>query len=190
MAIFNVINTNDSGSGSLRDAITQANTTAGADSIVFTGSVFSDTTPDTITLTSLLPIINDDLTITGTGTNLLTLSGDANGNATNDAGDVRLLFVNQGTVTLSSLTLTNGRGVGGNGGGNGGGGGGFSSNLFQPNVAFKDAKQIVLDEFEKQYLSALLDRNKGNITRSAQEAGLDALPSARAAQAATTSPPA
>jgi transcriptional regulator with GAF, ATPase, and Fis domain len=48
----------------------------------------------------------------------------------------------------------------------------FSSALLQPGVSFKDAKQQVLDDFERIYLTELLNRNKGNITRSAQEAGL------------------
>ena len=52
------------------------------------------------------------------------------------------------------------------------GGGGVDPCLLQPNVLFKDAKQEILDEFERAYLSALMERNKGNITRSAQEAGL------------------
>jgi transcriptional regulator with GAF, ATPase, and Fis domain len=37
---------------------------------------------------------------------------------------------------------------------------------------FKEAKQRVVDAFELQYLKALLERHDGNITRSAQEAGL------------------
>jgi len=41
-----------------------------------------------------------------------------------------------------------------------------------PGLDFKEAKQKVVDAFEAQYLKALLDRHEGNITRSAQEAGL------------------
>ena len=44
-----------------------------------------------------------------------------------------------------------------------------------PQVAgldFKESKQRVVDAFEQQYLKVLLDRHDGNITRSAQEAGL------------------
>ena len=37
---------------------------------------------------------------------------------------------------------------------------------------FKDAKQRIVDQFEIAFLSALLEKHKGNITRSAQEAGL------------------
>ena len=50
--------------------------------------------------------------------------------------------------------------------------GGFSPTLIEGDVTFKDAKQQVLEEFERLYLRELLQRNKGNITRSAQEAGL------------------
>ena len=52
------------------------------------------------------------------------------------------------------------------------GGSGFDPALFEAGQNFKDAKQVVLDQFEQVYLAALLDRNKGNITRSAHEAGL------------------
>jgi transcriptional regulator with GAF, ATPase, and Fis domain len=45
-------------------------------------------------------------------------------------------------------------------------------NLLLPGVSFKEAKQKVLDLFESKYLAALLERNKGNVTRSAHEAGL------------------
>ncbi|HEY7955864.1 MAG TPA: sigma 54-interacting transcriptional regulator [Polyangia bacterium] len=41
-----------------------------------------------------------------------------------------------------------------------------------PGLDFKEAKQRVVDVFEAAYLKALLERHDGNITRSAQEAGL------------------
>jgi DNA-binding NtrC family response regulator len=47
--------------------------------------------------------------------------------------------------------------------------GGFE---LQPGVEFKDAKQRVVDAFERAYLTDLLKRHAGNITRAAQEAGL------------------
>jgi transcriptional regulator with GAF, ATPase, and Fis domain len=53
-----------------------------------------------------------------------------------------------------------------------GGTGGVNPALLGPGVTFKDGKQQVLDEFERLYLTELLNRNKGNITRSAHEAGL------------------
>ncbi|HVZ32461.1 MAG TPA: sigma 54-interacting transcriptional regulator, partial [Polyangiaceae bacterium] len=39
-------------------------------------------------------------------------------------------------------------------------------------LPFKEAKQRVIDHFEAAYLRALLDRHSGNVTRSAQAAGL------------------
>jgi transcriptional regulator with GAF, ATPase, and Fis domain len=41
-----------------------------------------------------------------------------------------------------------------------------------PGLDFKEAKQRVVDQFEVAYLKQLLERHDGNITRSAQEAGL------------------
>jgi DNA-binding NtrC family response regulator len=48
----------------------------------------------------------------------------------------------------------------------------FDPQLLKPGLGFKQAKQTVVDAFEAAYLQALLIRNDGNITRSAQEAGL------------------
>ena len=48
----------------------------------------------------------------------------------------------------------------------------FDASLMKPGLGFKEAKQSVVDAFESAYLGALLKRNEGNITRSAQEAGL------------------
>ena len=72
---FVVTNTNDSGSGSLRQAILNANATVGADTITFAG-VFTDATPDIITLTSGKLTINNDITILGTGASNLIVSGN------------------------------------------------------------------------------------------------------------------
>ncbi|WP_298909109.1 DUF4347 domain-containing protein [uncultured Nostoc sp.] len=70
-----VTNTNDSGAGSLRQAILNANATVGADTITFAG-VFTDATPDIITLISGKLTITNDLTILGTGVSNLTISGN------------------------------------------------------------------------------------------------------------------
>ncbi|QFS47669.1 hypothetical protein GXM_05161 [Nostoc sphaeroides CCNUC1] len=70
-----VTNTNDSGSGSLRQAILNANATVGTDTITFAG-VFTDATPDIITLTSGKLTITDDITILGTGASNLIVSGN------------------------------------------------------------------------------------------------------------------
>ncbi|WP_153797762.1 T9SS type A sorting domain-containing protein [Foetidibacter luteolus] len=61
-ATYNVTNTNDAGAGSLRQAITDANSNAGADIINFN---IAGTGPFTITLSSLLPIITGPTTING-----------------------------------------------------------------------------------------------------------------------------
>ena len=67
-ATFTVSNLSDSGAGSLRQAILDANATTGADTITFG-------VDGTITLASSLPAINDDLTIDGNGQNV-TISGN------------------------------------------------------------------------------------------------------------------
>ena len=48
----------------------------------------------------------------------------------------------------------------------------FDAALLKAGLGFKQAKQSVVDAFEIAYLTALMSRNDGNITRSAQEAGL------------------
>ncbi|MEH2401731.1 DUF4347 domain-containing protein [Nostoc sp.] len=70
-----VTNTNDSGAGSLRQAILNANATLGADTITFAG-LFTDATPDIITLTSGKLTITNDITILGTGASNVTISGN------------------------------------------------------------------------------------------------------------------
>jgi hypothetical protein len=57
-----VTSTADSGAGSLRAAITTAETTPDDDTIVFDGSVFTSGTLHTITLASTLPTITKDNT--------------------------------------------------------------------------------------------------------------------------------
>ncbi|HEX3129596.1 MAG TPA: IPTL-CTERM sorting domain-containing protein [Thermoanaerobaculia bacterium] len=87
----------DSGPGSLRQAVLDANSATGADEVVFTVS-------GTITLTSGEVAITDDLTIVGPGPGTLTVSGN---------GQSRIFNVDDGAdgaidVTLSGLTLTRG----------------------------------------------------------------------------------
>ncbi|GET43525.1 DUF4347 domain-containing protein [Microseira wollei] len=99
---FVVTNTNDSREGSLRQAIVNANASAGANTITFGGSVFTDATPDVITLTTGQLTLSDNTTILGTGANNLTISG-------NNAS--RVFEINSGvTATLNDLTVTNGNG--------------------------------------------------------------------------------
>ena len=90
---------------SLRDAIGLANSYGSGD-ISFASSITS--TPSTITLTSALPAITGNVTITGPGANLLTVSG---GNSSL-VGSV--FVVNSGvTASLSGLTIANGNSPGG-----------------------------------------------------------------------------
>ncbi|MEI6684524.1 MAG: choice-of-anchor Q domain-containing protein, partial [Planctomycetota bacterium] len=83
-AIYRVVNNFDAGTGSLRDAITLANANTGPDIIDFniTGGVTGAV--QTITLTTALPVITDQVTINGTtqlGYSANTLSVGAGNNA-------------------------------------------------------------------------------------------------------------
>ena len=91
---FTVSSLNDSGVGSLRQAMLDADGSAGADTIDFSVS-------GTIVLASALPDIEvDELTIDGSGQSV-TISGD---NA------VRPFSVDTGaSLTLENLTVTDGR---------------------------------------------------------------------------------
>ncbi|OYD95339.1 hypothetical protein CDG76_10195 [Nostoc sp. 'Peltigera membranacea cyanobiont' 210A] len=107
LAIFTVNNTGDADDGdanngvtTLREAINLANATAGDDAIAF-GDVFSDTTPDTITLTSGQLTITDDLTILGTGASKLTVSG-------NNASKVFEIAGLGRDVSIDGLKIANG----------------------------------------------------------------------------------
>jgi hypothetical protein len=99
-ATYTVANTNDSGPGSLRQAILDANASSGvADTIDFDLSLSG---PQTITLASQLPTITDGagLTIDG-GSADITLSGN---------NVVRVFEVASGAeLTLNNLTVANGR---------------------------------------------------------------------------------
>lgn len=102
-ASFVVRNLNDSGKGSLRQAISDANASAGPDTITFSVS-------GTILLSSTLPTITDaaGLTIDGTGRSI-TISGN---------GAVRVMFVYTGAVlALNNLTIADGNAGYSDGGG-------------------------------------------------------------------------
>lgn len=103
---FTVTNTNDSGAGSLRQAILDANAATGVDAINFDAGVFS--TPQTITLTGGELLItnssNSTVIITGPGANLLTVSG-------NNASRI-FMILDTPVVSISGMTLTGGNGVG------------------------------------------------------------------------------
>ena len=101
------MNTNDSGAGSLRQAILDANAAAGADTINFQAGLTG-----TITSTTTIMAINGPVTINGPGAGILSISG----------ANTRTIFNTAGTaagqpIQISGLTLTAGRtATGGNGG--------------------------------------------------------------------------
>ncbi|HKQ04322.1 MAG TPA: HYR domain-containing protein [Blastocatellia bacterium] len=99
-----VTNRDDSGEGSLRQAIMDANANPGPDTIEFDKSAWG-----TITLTSGELLITDDLTITGPGPFTLTISGNHQS---------RIFEIgSSATVDISGLTISDGGLAGVNGGG-------------------------------------------------------------------------
>ncbi len=95
------------GNLSLREAVRLSNTAPGADTITF-GGLFTDATPDTISLAGSQLRLTDNVTIIGSGAALLTI--DAN-NAS------RIFEIDTATtVTLSRMTFTGGRVTEDNGG--------------------------------------------------------------------------
>jgi hypothetical protein len=104
LTTFHVTTLTDGVAGSLRDAVSQANTHAGADTIVFGPGLTG-----TIALNDGELNITDDLTIRGPGAANLTVSGNHLS---------RVLKVEAGeTVKISGLTIAGGDAGGGNGGG-------------------------------------------------------------------------
>ncbi len=107
-ATFTVTNTNDSGAGSLRQAIETANTDAAADTILFQSGLSG-----TITLTSGQLDISESVTITGPGAANLAVSG-------NNASRVFYIWSGEDSdvldVEISGLTVTGGATVGSGGG--------------------------------------------------------------------------
>jgi hypothetical protein len=89
---FKVLNDHDSGASSLRQAVLDANAMAGADTIVFSKSVHD------IVLTTGELAITDDLTILGSPQ--LRISG---------SNTSRIFDITTGAVSLSGLTITQGR---------------------------------------------------------------------------------
>jgi hypothetical protein len=90
-AIITVVNNNDSGAGSLRAAVASASP---GDTIVFAPI------PSPITLTSGEIVIGQNLTITGPGAGVLTVSVAGKSS--------RVFDVTTGTVTISNLTISGG----------------------------------------------------------------------------------
>lgn len=88
----------------LREAITGANSLAGADVITFASALTSGG-PATITLLSALPNLASEITITGPGSSLLTVQRSTAGGTPS----FRIFTIDFSTVSISGLTLTNGR---------------------------------------------------------------------------------
>ncbi|MFN5515705.1 MAG: hypothetical protein ACK5CA_13450, partial [Cyanobacteriota bacterium] len=119
MATFTITQTTDNGlgdtAGTLSYAIFQANQLAGDDAIVLNNDV-------RLTGAVVIPsFIDSNITLNGNG---FSLSGDVNNNGINDLGDTRPLFIKSGIISISNLTITNGRTQGENGSGGGAGMGG------------------------------------------------------------------
>jgi hypothetical protein len=89
-----VVNTDDGGAGSLRQAITDANDNPGADIIEFAPQV-----KGTIGLTSGELVIDDELTINGPGQGKLTVSG---------RGESRVFDIVDTTVAIDKLKIADG----------------------------------------------------------------------------------
>ncbi len=100
-ATFTVTNTNDSGTGSLRQAVMQANSTAGRDDIVFSSSVTGS-----IKLTSGHITITDKVNIQGPGASALKIVGNEPYYGAFRI-EPRSDAANLGTVNISDLTVQN-----------------------------------------------------------------------------------
>src|SRR5262245_42952405 len=97
---FTVLNLNDSGADSLRQAIRDANAAPGADAIAFAAGLSG-----TLNLSSGEMSVTDDLTIGGPGASQLTVSG-------NDLSRVFSISGSSTDVAISGLTIADGRATG------------------------------------------------------------------------------
>ena len=98
-ATFTVANTADSGAGSLRQAIADADAAASDDVIRFDAGVFDIARTIALTSGELTITGKGKLIINGTNANLLTVGG---------SGNSRVLRVAGGDVTMADLTVTDG----------------------------------------------------------------------------------
>ena len=112
---FTVSNTNDSGTGSLRQAILSANADATATAAAPHQINFTVPNGSTITVVSPFLVITNHVSINGLGVANLTISG---------GGTSRIFWIQNGTIIIQNLTLANGYAKGGDGSGGGMGAGG------------------------------------------------------------------
>jgi hypothetical protein len=150
MANFTVTTTADSGAGSLRQAILDANANGVADTIDFDASLAGQT----ITLTSGQLEITDDVTITGD------IDGDRKADITISGNNAsRIFYISTATadVTLRSLTITEGRTVGAVGGA-------ILSNSLSGSLTLIDS--TVSDSFADQSGGGIYAKSQLNIVNS------------------------
>jgi len=119
--------------GTLRQALRNADNIAGPDTVTFSAGAggtldFGDGTPRTISLAGSQLRISSVAAVSGPGADLLTISGNSNGDATANPGESRVLSVddmNMGpplAVTVSGMTIADGYSSGGGPPGTGGAG--------------------------------------------------------------------
>ena len=102
LATIAVTNTDDSGAGSLREAILESNGNGEDNTIIFDGSIFTDASPDTIVLTSDELGISSNISLLGTGADRLTISGSGYYSS-------RVFNISSGsTVGIDGVTIANG----------------------------------------------------------------------------------
>lgn len=96
---FSVMTTDDAGTGSLRQAVENANALPGAETVSFDGAIFADAVADTITLGGTQIVVSGPLVIAGPGADRLFVSG---------GGSSRIFQVSAtaGEVSIRRMTLT------------------------------------------------------------------------------------
>ncbi|MHC4841303.1 MAG: choice-of-anchor Q domain-containing protein [Planctomycetota bacterium] len=104
-ATFTVTTTGDAGAGTLRDAITQANSTSGTDTVQFAVT-------GTVSLLTALPVITENITIDGPGRTLIVIERNSGA-----ATDFRIFETNTAGIVLNinELTIQGGRSTSGAG---------------------------------------------------------------------------
>ncbi|MCA8926162.1 MAG: hypothetical protein KDD82_30425, partial [Planctomycetes bacterium] len=134
-ATFTVTNTNDTGAGSLRQAVADANGTPGDDEIVFGASLAGQTIVLLTNDATGTPLFGSTALFVSEAAASLTVQGSAAPGLTISGQSARRIFAVQtgATLRLENLTLTNGRidgGAGGDGDGAGGGAAGMGGGVY------------------------------------------------------------
>jgi len=148
-ASFTVINDSDSGAGSLREAIINANATAGNDIINFsiTGTITLDSQNNNVNA-SLPTILSANATASGGGGTVgtLTINGPGSSSLTIDAnqGNFSIFSINAGgNLTISGVTVTGANLLGSGGAFNNEGTLNIYSSTISGNIATGDAGGIL-----------------------------------------------